>query len=88
MMLNKPETKNCICVYWNLWGCSANVNVKVTPSHEELSTSHTAQFTNHIVTIKPTVPNTRIGGKSFTVSYPLFFNMVKAVVFAKAIVGI
>ena len=38
--------------------------------------------------MKPTVPNTRIGGKSFTVSIPFFFRIEKAVVFARAIVGI
>ena len=55
--------------------------------NEKPLSSHTAQLTNHIVAMKPTVPSTRMGGKSFTVSIPLFFRMVKAAVFCKAMVG-
>ena len=40
-----------------------------------------------MVAMKPTVPSTRIGGKSFTVSKPLFFSTVNATVLAKAMVG-
>ena len=40
-----------------------------------------------MVAIKPTVPNTRMGGKSLTVSSPLFFRIVKAAVLDNAIVG-
>ena len=47
-----------------------------------------AQLTNHIVAIKPTVPNTRMGGKSLTVSIPLFLRMVNAAVLVNAMVGI
>ena len=54
---------------------------------ENEPSSHTAQFTNHIVAMKPTVPSTRMGGKSFTVSMPCSFRMVNAVVLAKAMVG-
>ena len=46
-----------------------------------------AQFTNHIEMMKPTVPSTRIGGKSLTVSIPLSFRMVNAVVLDRASVG-
>ena len=59
-------------------------SAKVKPKAPSLST---AQFTNHIVAMNPTVPNTRIGGKSFTVSRPLFFNIVNAVVLESASVG-
>ena len=55
--------------------------------NENDPSSQTAQLTNHIVAIKPMVPKTRIGGKSVTVSIPLFFSMVNAVVLANAIVG-
>lgn len=50
--------------------------------------SMAAQFTNHITTMKPTVPKTLIGGKSLTVSRPCDFSMLKAVVFDNAKVGI
>ncbi|CUQ60486.1 Uncharacterised protein [Segatella copri] len=50
--------------------------------------SQVAQFTIHIVRMKPTVPNTRIGGKAFTVSSPLLFNILNAEVFDNANVGI
>ena len=76
-----PDTKNCIYVYWNLLAFSIKVK-----KNEPLSKA--AQLTNHIVAMKPTVPNTRIGGKSFTVSSPWSLRMVNAVVFDKAKVGI
>ena len=38
--------------------------------------------------MKPTVPKTRIGGKSFTVSSPSLLNDENATVFARAMVGI
>ena len=60
---------------------SASVN-------EKAPSSHTAQLTNHMVAIKPIVPSTRMGGKSVTVSMPLFFRIVNAVVLANAMVGI
>ena len=69
-----------MCVYWNLWAFWAKVN-------EKAPSSQTAQLTNHMVAMKPTVPITRIGGKSFTVSMPLFFKMVNAVVLDSAMVG-
>ena len=56
-MLNNPETRNCIYVYWNLCAFSSSEKKK-EPS------SHVAQLTNHIVAIKPTVPITRIGGNA------------------------
>ena len=40
-----------------------------------------------MVAMKPTVPSTRIGGKSFTVSMPFFFRIVNADVLASAMVG-
>ena len=46
-----------------------------------------AQLTNHMVAMNPTVPSTRMGGKSFTVSIPFSFRMQKAVVLASAMVG-
>ncbi len=79
-MLNKPDTKNCMYVYWNL--CEFSASVKPKPL-----SSINAQLTNHMVAIKPTVPNTRMGGKSFTVSIPFFFRMLKAAVLARAMVG-
>ena len=87
-MLSTPDTKNCMYVYWNLYGFSANVKEKEIPSAAALSVAHTEQLTNHMVKMKPTVPMTRMGGKSLTVSKPLLFRMVKAVVFANAMVGI
>ena len=68
-------------MYWNLLAFSARVKKK-------LPLSRVAQLTNHMVAMKPMVPNTRIGGKSFTVSIPLSFMMVKAVVLLNANVGI
>jgi hypothetical protein len=37
--------------------------------------------------MKPTVPKTRIGGKSLSVSKPFFFNIVNATVLERAMVG-
>ena len=45
------------------------------------------KFTKSIAMMKPTVPNTRIGGKSFTVSYPFLSRIPKATEFESAIVG-
>jgi len=75
-----PETPNCIYVYWNFNAFSSSVKNSEPPSH-------TAQLTNHIVAMKPTVPKTRMGGKSFTVSMPLSLSIVKADVFDSASVG-
>ena len=60
---------------------SPRVKPKLPPSRK-------AQLTNHIVAMKPMVPNTRMGGKSFSVSMPLSFRMVKATVLDSASVGI
>ena len=43
---------------------------------------------HHIVAMKPTVPNTRMGGKSLTVSMSALTKALKATEFVKAIVGI
>ena len=40
-----------------------------------------------MVAMKPTVPNTRMGGKSLTVSIPASLRMVNAVVLLNAKVG-
>ena len=40
-----------------------------------------------MVQMKPMVPNTRIGGKSFTVSMPALIKPVKATELLKAMVG-
>ena len=67
-------------MYWNLLAFSPSVKPKLPPSS-------TAQLTNHIVAMKPIVPNTRMGGKSFSVSILLSFKMVNATVLDKANVG-
>ena len=79
-MLRMPDTRNCRWVYWNLLLFSAIVRVNA-PSFIA------AQFTNHMVIMNPTVPNTLIGGKSFTVSSPWFCRILNATVLDNARVG-
>ena len=45
------------------------------------------KLTNHMAAMNPTVPKTRMGGKSFTVSKPLRLRIEKATVFDRAMVG-
>ena len=79
-MPKTPDTRNCMWVYWNF--CASSSSVRPKPLVV------VAQLTNHMVAMKPTVPNTRIGGKSLTVSIPCVLSKVKAVVFDSANVGI
>ena len=46
------------------------------------------KFTKSILQMKPTVPNTLIGGKSLTVSNPFFARIWNATEFERAMVGI
>ena len=50
--------------------------------------SKSMMSTNHMAMIKPTVPKTLIGGKSFTMSIPAFCNALKATELDNANVGI
>ena len=46
------------------------------------------RLVNHMAAMKPIVPQTLMGGKTFTTSYLLFLRIVYAIEFDKEIVGI
>ena len=68
-----PSTPEVMNWLYEFWNCTPPMLVK---------------FTKSIARMKPTVPKTRIGGKSLTVSNPFFSRMLYATEFERAIVGI